>query len=419
MRIAIVGTGVSGLTCAYLLRGHHDVTVFEADDRPGGHANSVTVRLGEDEHRVDTGFIVYNERNYPVFSRLLGELGVSSRPSDMSFSVSDETVGIEWCTSSPATAFAQPRNLARSTFLRMLADIVRFNRAMRRLLDRPVDPEFTLADFLAQDRWSSGFIDWYLVPMGSAIWSADPASFTRFPAVAFARFFDNHGLLRLGHQPQWRTVVGGSASYVEAITRPLGRRLRLSTPVSKVVRRHDGMEVATDNGDLELFDHVIVATHSDQALRLLSDPTPAERQILGVLGYRLNIATLHTDGRLLPRRKRARASWNWHRQPGADAPTLTYDLGRLQGLSSPTPICLTLNRPDVVDPERVIETMSYWHPVFDPSAVHAQGRHAEISGQDGVSYCGAYWGYGFHEDGAQSALAVCRKLGVSWSGERA
>ena len=416
MRIAIVGSGVSGLTCAHLLRDGHDVTVFEADDRPGGHANTVTVRLGQDEHRVDTGFIVYNERNYPVFSRLLSELGVSSRPSDMSFSVSDEMAGIEWCTSSPATALAQPRNLARPAFLRMVADIVRFNRAMLRLLDAPVDPEFTLAEVLAQHRWSSGFVDWYLVPMGSAIWSADPETFTRFPAASFARFFDNHGLLRLGDQPRWRTVVGGSTSYVEAIARPLGRRLRLSTAVSKLVRRHDGIELATDM-DVERFDHVIVATHSDQALRLLSDPTPAEEQILGAIGYRANVATLHTDGLLLPRRKRARASWNWHRQPGADAPTLTYDLGRLQGLSSSSPICLTLNRPEVVDADHVIETLTYWHPVFDPPAVRAQRRHSEISGHDGVSYCGAYWGYGFHEDGAQSALAVCRALGVSWSGE--
>ena len=416
MRIAIVGSGVSGLTCAHLLRDGHDVTVFEADDRPGGHANTVTVHLGEDEHRVDTGFIVYNERNYPVFTRLLSELSVSTRPSDMSFSVSDETAGIEWCSSSPATAFAQPRNLARPAFLRMLADIVRFNRAMLRLLDVPVDPDFTLAEVLAHGRWSSGFVDWYLVPMGSAIWSADPATFTRFPAAAFARFFDNHGLLRLGEQPHWRTVVGGSASYVEAIAQTLGRQLRLSTAVSKVVRRHGGIELATDI-DVEQFDHVILATHSDQALRLLSDPTPAERQILGAIGYRPNVATLHTDGRLLPRRKRARASWNWYRQPGVDAPTLTYDLGRLQGLSSPAPICLTLNRPDVVDSDHVIQTMTYWHPVFDPPAMRAQRRHSEISGRDGVSYCGAYWGYGFHEDGAQSALAVCRELGVSWSGE--
>jgi uncharacterized protein len=417
VRIAIVGTGVSGLTCAHLLGDRHDVTVFEADDRPGGHANTVTVRLGEDEHRVDTGFIVYNERNYPLFSGLLAELGVASRPSDMSFSVSDETAEIEWCSSSPAAAFAQPRNLARPAFLRMLADVVRFNREMRRLLDGPVDLELTLADFLAKDRWSSGFVDWYLVPMGSAIWSADPETFTRFPAAAFARFFDNHGLLRLGEQPQWRTVVGGSTSYVEAIARPLGRRLRLSTAVSKVVRRDDGIELATDNGDVEHFDHVIVATHSDQALHLLSDPTPAEREVLGAIGYRPNEATLHTDARLLPRRKRARASWNWHRQPGAGAPTLTYDLGRLQGLSPSAPICLSLNRPDAIDPAHVIDTMTYWHPVFDPAAMRAQRRHAEISGHDGVSYCGAYWGYGFHEDGAQSALAVCRELGVSWSGE--
>jgi predicted NAD/FAD-binding protein len=417
VRIAIVGTGIAGLTCAHLLRGRHDVTVFEADDRPGGHANTVTVNLGGDEHRVDTGFIVYNERNYPIFSRLLAELGVSSRPSDMSFSVSDEQAGIEWCASSPATVFAQRSNLARPSFLRMLGDVVRFNRAARRLLDRPVDFDFTLADFLAQGRWSAGFVEWYLVPMGSAIWSADPSAFTSFPAAAFARFFDNHGLLGLGDQPQWRTVVGGSVAYVTAITRPLGHRLRLSTAVSKIVRRRHGVEIATENGDVEHFDHVIVATHSDQALRLLSDPTRAEREILGRIGYRPNVATLHTDERLLPRRARARASWNWNRRSAVGAPTLTYDLGRLQGLSSMKPICLSLNQPDAIDPHLVIDTMTYWHPVFNPDAMRAQLRHGEISGHDAVSYCGAYWGYGFHEDGARSAVRVCRALGVPGPGE--
>lgn len=416
MRIAIVGTGVSGLTCAHLLHTRHDVTVFEADDQPGGHANTVTVRLTEGEHRVDTGFIVYNERNYPHFTRLLTELGIATRSSDMSFSVSDEVDDMEWRSSSPATMFAQPRNLVRPSFLRMLVDIGRFNRGARRLLEAPIDVDYTLADFLAEGRWSRSFVDWYLIPMGSAIWSADPSVFTRFPAAAFVSFFNNHGLLGLGNQPEWRTVVGGSAMYVDAIVGPLGRKLRLSTPVSKLGRRNDDVEVTTATGDVDHFDHVIIATHSDQALRMLSDPTQVEREILGNIGYRPNVATLHTDARLLPRRPRARASWNWHRRPGITAPTLTYDLSRLQGLTSEVPICLTLNRPEAIDPGRVVDTMTYWHPVFDSAAMRAQRRHAEISGHAGISYCGAYWGFGFHEDGVQSALGVCRQLGVSWPG---
>lgn len=414
MRIAIIGTGVAGLTCAHLLRPHHDLVVFEAAARPGGHAHTVEVTMGGTTHAVDTGFIVFNERNYPLLSRLLRELDVPSRPSEMSFSVSDTSARLEWRGSSPSSVFAQPANLARPAFLRMLTDIARFNREARRLLEAPEDLDVTLEDFLARGRWSKGFLDWYLIPMGSAIWSADPSAFARFPATSFVRFFDNHGLLGLGERPPWRTVVGGSRRYVRAILDPLGSAVRLNAGVTKVVRRGASVELATEGGDVESFDHVILATHSDEALAMLADPTEAEREVLAAIRYRANRATLHTDASLLPRRERARASWNWHQGGASSEPTLTYDLSRLQGLASATPICLTLNDAGAVDPDSVVQTMTYRHPVFDPAAMRAQRRHHEVSGRDGVSFAGAYWGYGFHEDGARSAVDVCKNLGVTW-----
>jgi uncharacterized protein len=413
MRVAIIGSGVSGLTCAHLLRQEHDVTVFESEFRAGGHAHTRDVLYEGRPLRVDTAFIVYNERNYPIFSKMLKDLNVATRASDMSFSVSDGASNIEWSGSSASTVFAQRQNLVRPVFLTMLADIVRFNRQAQRLLKVPVDPHLTLGEFLEQGNWSRGFLDWYLIPMGAAIWSADPAQILQFPVGTFLRFFDNHGLVGGSDRPEWRTVVGGSRQYVEAITKQLGRQLRLGTSASKIVRRRDGIEVATENGDVETYDHVIMATHSDQALRLLSDPTDAEHEILSAITYRPNTATLHNDVNMLPRRMRAQASWNWRHDPCVNAPTLTYDLSRLQGLNTMTPLCLTLNQPEAIKPECVIDTTTYWHPVFDTAAMNAQRRHGEISGRDGISFAGAYWGYGFHEDGARSALEVCKKLGVT------
>jgi predicted NAD/FAD-binding protein len=295
----------------------------------------------------------------------------------------------------------------------MLVDVIRFNRVARRLLDEPDDSSTTLADLLSTGRWSRGFVDWYLIPLGSAIWSAEPATFLGFPASTFARFFDNHGLLELGGRPQWRTVTGGAARYVDAILTPLGDRVRLATPVEKIARRDSGVELLATGAPPETFEHVIVATHSDQALDLLADPTDAEREVLGAIAYQPNVATLHTDKRLLPRHRRAWASWNYHRvRHDTDRATVTYHLNRLQGLRSDHEICLTLNRPDAIDPERVLATFRYAHPVFDTAAVRAQRRAAVINGRAGTWFCGAYWGYGFHEDGVQSALRVCEQFGT-------
>ena len=302
MPIAIIGTGVSGLVCAHLLGPRHDIVVYETDGRAGGHANTVTARLEGRDYQVDTGFIVYNERNYPTFSKVLDDLGVHSRASEMSFSVVDPAANLEWSGSGPRSLFAQRRNLVRPDFWRMLNDVTRFNREMIARLREQPDYEVSLGQFLSNSKWSPGFLDWYLIPMGSAIWSANPESFTDFPVDSFARFFFNHGLLGLRDRPQWRTVVGGSGTYVRAITDKLGHRLRLNARVDKVVKREHGLEVATSDGSLEQFDHVVLATHSDQALKLLSDPSRLENEILGAITYRRNVATLHTDVSLLPSR---------------------------------------------------------------------------------------------------------------------
>jgi len=417
MRIGIVGSGVAGLVCAQLLGAIHDVTVLEADGHLGGHAHTVRVERPDGPLDVDVGFIVCNDRTYPNFLGLLGQLGVATRASDMSFSVRDERSGLEWCGSSVGTVLAQPHNLLRPGFLRMLRDVVRFNGLARRLAGNPTAPDHTLRDILSAGRWSDGFVEWYLVPMGSAIWSADPSSLLDMPARTFSTFFENHGLLRLGGQPAWRTVVGGSRAYVDAVVARSGARFERQCRVEKVVRRDAATEVRTEAGDLLEFDHLIVATHSDQALSLLADPTPAEREVLGVIRYQPNQASLHTDERLLPAARRARASWNYHRlAPDTDRVTLTYDVTRLQGLVPEPRLLLTLNRDDAIDPERVLERFTFNHPVLDAAAVTAQRRRGEISGRNRTWFVGAYWGYGFHEDGVVSALPVCRALGaeVPW-----
>jgi len=438
MKIGIVGTGISGLVCAHLLHPHHDITVFEADTRIGGHTNTVRIELpssapGQDveTHDVDTGFIVYNERNYPNFVALLGQLGVATQPGEMSFSVSDPRIGLEYRGTNLDTLYAQRSNLAKPWFTRMLVDIVRFNRAARRLLEPGSsgssgssgsgdELDLSLDELLRRGHYSDAFIERFLVPLGASIWSADPDTFTRFPAVAYARFMDNHGLLRLSGMPQWRTISGGSHRYVEAMTAPFADRIRTSSPVRKIVRRHQGedgieVELMSPTHGLETFDRVIVAGHSDQALRLLSDASPAEHEILGAIGYQPNVATLHTDERFLPRTRRARASWNYHLGVAGEErrATLTYWMNALQSLESEHEILVTLNRHDEIDPDRVLAHFDYDHPVFDAAAMAAQARRHEIQGVNGTFFAGAYWGYGFHEDGVRSALDVCRHFGVT------
>ncbi len=414
MRIAIIGSGIAGMTAAHLLLPRHDVHLFEADDRPGGHANTVRVELDGRDVAADTGFLVYNERTYPRFTRLLAELGIGTHASDMSFAVSDRASGLEWRGTSLNTVFAQRGNVFRPRFLAMLTDVARFNRIARHVLEDPASSPATLADLLAGHRWSRGFVDWYLVPMGSAIWSADPTTFTRIPARTFTEFFSRHGLLRLRDQPQWRTITGGSARYVEALLAPLRRRgrLHLATPVTKVRRDNGHVELLTESGP-STFDHVVLAVHSDDALAMLADPTAGERAALGAIRYQPNRATLHTDTSLMPVNRRAWASWNYLRPNGeSHQATLTYHLNALQGLDVHQPLLVTLNRDDEIDPRRVIRRFDYAHPVIDAEAVAAQSHQRAISGGD-VSFCGAYWGYGFHEDGVNSAVAVCERFGVS------
>jgi predicted NAD/FAD-binding protein len=417
MRIAVIGSGISGLVCAHLLAPRHEVTVFEAEHRPGGHAHTVEVCVDGRDLAVDTGFLVYNERTYPGLVRLFDRLGVATKSSDMSFSVSDQASGLEYRGSSAGSLFAQRKNLLHPAFLRMLVDVARFNRAGARLLADPPGDDYTLAEMLDGGRWSAAFREWYLIPLGSSIWSADPTTFAEMPAATLLQFFERHGMLNMGDRPAWRTVSGGAARYVEAALEPIRAvgRLHLGCEVEQLLRSDAGVEVKCRGREVEIFEHVIVATHSDQALGMLADASREEKEVLGDIRYQLNDVVLHTDRRLMPANRRAWASWNYYRPSAAtDRVTMTYHLNQLQGLTGSSGVFVTLNRTEEIDPAAVLRTFQYAHPVIDAAAVAAQGRRREISGQRHVSFCGSYWGSGFHEDGLQSALAVCEELGVTW-----
>lgn len=377
----------------------------------GGHVNTVTVDDGGHSFGIDTGFIVYNERNYPRFSALLNELGVETQPSEMSFSVSSSTTGLEYAGTNLNTLLARRTNALRPSFVRMLIDVTRFNRAARELLTRD-DLSLTMANFLHEGRYSRSFVDDYLVPLGASIWSANPRTFTEFPAVPLVRFLDQHGLLSLGERPRWRTVTGGARRYVEALILPLGERVRTACPVRSVVRDESGVSVhSAAHPAGERFDRVVLATHADIALSLIERPTNDESAILGVMRFQHNRATLHTDSSLLPRRPRARASWNYlQRDEDSSAPVLTYYANRLQGLNSANDYCITLNADGAIDPSRVLASFDYTHPVFDEATIRAQRRHHEIDGRQRTHFVGAYWGYGFHEDGVRSAHLVATRI---------
>lgn len=411
LKIAIVGTGVSGLVAAHLLHSRHEITVFEADVRIGGHIHTVDARIGDRSWAVDTGFIVFNETTYPNFNRLLDSLGIDSLPSQMSFGVRCDRSGLEYGSRSFNSIFAQRRNLLRGEFHRMLFDILRFQRQGRTLIRMP-DEKVTLREMLAAANYSDAFVEHYLVPLGASIWSATPGRILDFPAHAFVSFLANHGLLRVYRQLRWRVIRGGSRRYVNKITERFRDRIRLESPVTHVERLSEGVRVRSRHG-VESFDRVVLATHSDQALALLADPSPVEREILGAIDYQKNEAVLHTDDKLMPREARARTSWNYLLpDPRQRRLIVTYDMNRLQGLKSPEPLLVTLNPQGRVRSEHIMHRMTYAHPVYTPQAIAAQRLHGEIDGQRGTYFCGAYWGYGFHEDGVNSALEVCRKLGV-------
>jgi predicted NAD/FAD-binding protein len=411
MKIAVVGAGISGLCCARWLSDAHQVTLFEAGKRLGGHTHTVRVNLDDGDYDVDTGFIVYNDLNYPRFSALLRDLNITTQPSEMSFSVSQECNDFEF-RGNGLGLFAQPQNLIDPTFAQLLRDILRFNRDARKLIESGIpDPNITLEALLRKGHYSPRLAEHYLIPLGSAIWSADPESFASMPAMTFAKFLDNHGWLRIRGRPTWRTVTGGAARYVDALSKSLSD-VRRQTPVTKVVRNSDTATILTDEG-LESFDAVVLAVHSDEALALLGDPSRGEEEILGAISYRPNIATLHTDSRMLPHRRRAWAAWNAYLPTSAASkPTVTYWMNRLQRIDSKHQICVTLNRENEINPEHVLGQWTYRHPVFDGSAIAAQANRNKIQGQRRTWYCGAYWGYGFHEDGVSSAVDVCRSLGV-------
>ena len=411
MKIAIIGGGISGLTTAHLLCGEHEITLFETNNYPGGHTNTLDVTHDGKRYAVDTGFIVFNEHTYPNFIKLLEKLAVPSQPSVMSFSAVCETTGLQYCATNLDTLFAQRRNLFSFPFWRMLLEILRFNRSSAELYGCS-DLSLNLGDYLRAHGYSPMFIDKFLIPMGAAVWSADPSRFLSFPAVAFVQFFNNHGMLNVVDQPTWRVVTGGSRQYVEPLIQPFHDRIRLSTPVERVQRLSDRVFITPRGGEPEEFDHVVLACHSDQALAMLADPSGAEQELLGAIPYQKNDTVLHSDSRLLPSIPKARASWNCllpRRQQGSVV--LTYWMNLLQTISAPVDFCVTLNSPEVIAADKIIRRLTYHHPVYSTAAFEAQKRRAEISGVNRTSYCGSYWGWGFHEDGVKSALAVCRQFG--------
>ena len=415
MRIAVIGAGISGGLTARLLSARHEVTLFEANSYAGGHANTVDVQFDDATFPVDTGFMVFNRQTYPHFCRLLEILKIPAQASDMSFSVRNNNTNLEFQGSSLNGLFAQRLNALNPSFGKMLWDIVRFNRrASAAVASGGVDAKETVGDFL--QRWKIGgrFISDYLVPMSAAIWSANPETILDFPARFMLGFFANHGLIQISNRPQWFTIPEGSRRYVTALLAPLREQVRLNTPVSSVTRSVDDVTVEPVGGPPETFDQVVFAIHADQTLRLLTDATPSEREVLGEFPYQSNDAVLHTDTTLMPNNRRAWASWNYH-IPCGDRRTasVTYDLSRLQNHESPEPILLTLNDTQSIDPSRVIRRFTYHHPGFSQSSVAAQQRYNEISGANNTHYCGAYWGYGFHEDGVNSALAVAAQFDLS------
>jgi len=414
-RVAVIGAGVSGLTAAYILQHRYDVSLYDSEPRLGGHAHTHDVLTAGGTLPVDTGFIVHNQRTYPLLTRLFRELGVASQPTEMSMSIRCEGCGLEYAGARGLTGvFARPRSAVNTAYLRMLIEVRRFHRRARNVLTQASD-QLTLGDFLLAAGFSDYFVAHFMVPMVSSVWSASPQTALSYPARYLFAFLDNHGMLSITGSPAWRTVTGGSRTYVVKAVKHLSA-VATATPVRVVVRHTDGVEIRDDSDQATVFDRVVVATHADTALRLLADPTPQERATLGAFGYSRNETWLHTDDRLLPAAAGARASWNYllpSCHAGADRVLVSYDMNRLQALPTPTPHLVTLNATDRIDPDRVLARMSYEHPIYTKRSVAAQ-RHLPKLNDGTVAFAGAYHGWGFHEDGCRSGVAAAQSLGVNW-----
>ncbi|WP_243351540.1 NAD(P)/FAD-dependent oxidoreductase [Stenotrophomonas acidaminiphila] len=413
MCIAVVGSGIAGLASAWLLSQAHEVVLFEAADYLGGHTHTHDVSVGGRQYAVDTGFIVHNPDHYPLLTRLLQTLDVPTQPTTMSFSVHNGRSGLEYNATSLDALFCQRRNLLSPRFLGMVRDLFRFYRQAPALLDGE-GPGPGLGDWLQANGYGAAFRDEHLVPMASALWSSPPRQILQFPARYLVQFMANHQMLQVSGRPQWRVVRGGSARYVDALRARWTVHERLSCPVLAVRRHGDRVSVDSAAGS-EAFDQVVLACHSDQALALLADASDNEQAILGAIGYQPNEVVLHTDASVLPRRRKAWAAWNAFVPGDGDAPcTVSYCMNLLQGLDAPEPLVVTLNRSEAIDPARVLRRLAYQHPVYTPQSVAAQQRRAVIQGQNRTWFAGAYWGWGFHEDGMRSAVDVAAGLGVGW-----
>ncbi|GHB97555.1 NAD(P)/FAD-dependent oxidoreductase [Thermomonas carbonis] len=418
MRIAIVGSGISGLSAAWLLSRRHEVVLFETNDYLGGHTDTHRVEVDGRTLDVDTGFIVHNPGNYPLLTRLFDELGVATQATTMGFSVQDARSGLEYNATSLDGLFCQRRNLVSPRFWGMLRDLRRFYREAQALLD-DAGPGPSLGEYLDANGYGAAFRDQHLVPMASALWSSPEQSVLAFPAKYLVQFMANHHMLQLAARPQWRVVRGGSQRYVEAMASRWDVQVRLSSPVRGIVRDAQGASVRCDTGS-ERFDQVVLACHSDQALALLEDASDTEREILGAIRYQANDTVLHTDARLLPRNRKAWAAWNAHLPADpTQACTVSYCMNLLQGLPGDTPLVVTLNRTQDIDPARILQRRQYAHPVHTHAAVAAQARRHEIQGVQRSWFAGAYWGWGFHEDGIRSGVEVAQGLGVAWSDDHA
>jgi predicted NAD/FAD-binding protein len=413
MRIAVVGSGIAGLGAAWLLAREHQVVLFEKDSRLGGHTHTHDVVQAGRPYRIDTGFIVHNRPNYPLLSRMFDELGVVSQETTMGFSVQDARSGLEYNATNLNAMFCQRRNLLSPRFLRMVREILRFYREAGALLAQ-TGPGPTLGEYLDANGYSRMFVEDHLVPMASALWSSPSATILQFPARSLVRFMDNHHMLRVDGRPPWRVVRGGSSTYVDALRENWKVQVRLQTPVLSVRRGPDAVTVTSKDGE-EAFDQLVLACHADQSLALLGDATDAERSVLGAFRFQDNETVLHTDARLLPRRRAAWAAWNAYipAQAGADC-TVSYCMNLLQSVQSPEPFVVSLNRSAEIAPDKILARMQYRHPVFDQRSVAAQARRAHINGSRRTWYAGAYWGYGFHEDGLRSGVDIARALGVDW-----